>query len=180
MTSDSSIDLFFSEGRNSTVLKETKKKIPLEETDTMGAPWEDGPPPPYCDASPSAPAMVAVPTAVPAAANSMEPMGLAEKLRGLEKAEAEGLLTSSELKAARQRTIDGFVGGNSGGEGPACESAEAGAREPRPEPKPKQGYSTCTGPQIKLVNKGSPDACRLETPLCANSAVRRLVLADGR
>ena len=119
--------------------------------------------------------------AIPTAANSMEPMGLAEKLRGLEKAEAEGLLTSSELKAARQRTIDGFVGVRSDGAGPASESAEAGAREPRPEPKPdKQGYSTCTGPQIKLVNKGSPDACRLETPLSANSAVRRLVLSDGR
>ena len=143
----------------------------------MGAPWDDAPPPPYCDPSPSAPVMVAVPTA----ANSMEPMGLAEKLRGLEKAEAEGLLTASELKAARQRTIDGFVGVRSGGADTAWESAEAGAREPRPEPKPgNQGYSTCTGPQIKLVNKGSPDACRFETPLSVNSAVRRLVLADGR
>ncbi|KAJ1468723.1 hypothetical protein T484DRAFT_1754914, partial [Baffinella frigidus] len=104
----------------------------------MDAMMEDGPPPPYCDASPSAPTMAEV--AVPTVANSM---GLADKLRELEKAEAAGLLNPSELKAARQRTIDGFIGVSS------SESLEAGAPIPQPIPD-KGGYSTCTGAQIKL------------------------------
>jgi len=84
---------------------------------------DDDPPPPYSDPSPSAPAMVAVPTA----ANSM---GLAERLKELERADAQGLLTPEELRAARKSAIDGCAGVTSGGG-----VAEAGAHDPSPFPQ---------------------------------------------